>query len=273
MTVSGLAAKFPNGYVIQTIAANGGTKTFDDVDITDGVTTDTMGYTTSFVPDPVDHTYDGTVAISAQSAVWTTDTININPQPKTASNRSVLAGFIITDQPVVSQKPTGGLYNQGATITLSASAIGIPPIAYQWYTNGVPVPGATASTYTKAGASGSDTAAYTLVASNAYGFGTSVVAQVTVLLTPTILVDLPQAATNYLSLNTRFSVVAGGLTPLSYQWFKGTSVIPNATNATLDLTNVQGADAGAYTVIITNSLGRATSSVANLYCARLATAL
>ena len=40
-------------------------------------------------------------------------------------------------------------------------------------------------------------------------------------------------------MNERFAVIAGGQQPLSYQWFKGTSVIPNATNAALSLTNLQ----------------------------------
>ena len=45
----------------------------------------------------------------------------------------------------------------------------------------------------------------------------------------------------------------------TYQWFKNGTFLPGATNSTLALTNVQLADAGAYTVTITNGLGSVTS--------------
>jgi hypothetical protein len=262
--ISGLSSRFPNGYVIQTFAANGGTPTFNNVDITDGITTNVLAYSNIFIPDPVDSSYNGAIGVSAPSGVFTADAIQINPEPKTAGHRSVLCGFIITDQPVVSTSPVGGNINSGGTISLSSQAIGILPISYQWYTNGVPIPGATSSNYTKVGATSTDSAAYTLVASNPYGSGTSVVAQVTVLRSPTIVVDVPASATNYLTLNERFSVVAGGQEPLSYQWYKGNSPIANATTASLNLTNVQGSDAANYKVVVTNSVDSITSGVTAL---------
>src|SRR5215471_17599392 len=58
--ISGLSSKFPNGYVIQTFAANGGTPTFNNVDITDGTTTNVLAYSNVYIPDPVDSSYNGT---------------------------------------------------------------------------------------------------------------------------------------------------------------------------------------------------------------------
>ena len=50
-----------------------------------------------------------------------------------------------------------------------------------------------------------------------------------------------------------FSVVAGGSAPLSYQWsFRG-GILVGATNASLTLTNVQLADAGVYSVIVSHA--------------------
>jgi hypothetical protein len=61
-----------------------------------------------------------------------------------------------------------------------------------------------------------------------------------------------------------FSVVASGTPPLSYQWnFNGTNLV-GATNTTLILTNVQLSQAANYTIIITNTWGSVTSSVATL---------
>ena len=59
-----------------------------------------------------------------------------------------------------------------------------------------------------------------------------------------------------------FSVTANGAAPLAYQWlFNGTN-LANATNATLSLANVQAANVGNYSVVITNAYGSVTSSTA-----------
>jgi hypothetical protein len=59
----------------------------------------------------------------------------------------------------------------------------------------------------------------------------------------------------------RFWVGAAGFTPgLAYQWFfGGTNALVGATNAFLELTNVQPAQAGAYTVVV-SSVGLAVTS-------------
>jgi hypothetical protein len=60
-----------------------------------------------------------------------------------------------------------------------------------------------------------------------------------------------------------FVVAAIGTAP-SYQWFKGTTLLPNATNATLTLNPITVPDAGSYTVVLTNSAGHVTSDPAVL---------
>jgi hypothetical protein len=64
--------------------------------------------------------------------------------------------------------------------------------------------------------------------------------------------------------NAVFSVTAGGANPLGYQWlFNGTNV-SNATNSVLSITNPQPANAGSYSVIVSNLFGCVTSGVATL---------
>ena len=61
-----------------------------------------------------------------------------------------------------------------------------------------------------------------------------------------------------------FTVAAAGTAPLSYQWrFAGTN-LAGATSTALTLTNLQMAQAGSYTVQVTNLYGSATSSNAVL---------
>src|SRR2546427_737239 len=62
----------------------------------------------------------------------------------------------------------------------------------------------------------------------------------------------------------RFPLFVSGTAPFAYQWsFNGTDM-SDATNAALSLTNVQTNDAGSYQVVVTNSYGSITSSVATL---------
>jgi pectate lyase len=82
--------------------------------------------------------------------------------------------------------------------------------------------------------------------------------------------DVPSITTQPVSrtvsagANVSFSVAAEGTGPLSYQWQKNGSPIAGATAATLNLTNVQGADAGNYRAVVSNAAGSATSTTAVL---------
>lgn len=72
--------------------------------------------------------------------------------------------------------------------------------------------------------------------------------------------------------NATFSVLACGIpSPLAYQWrFKHTNSlatttnIVDATNSSYTIGNVQGTNAGSFSVVVTNSSGSVTSSVASL---------
>ena len=59
------------------------------------------------------------------------------------------------------------------------------------------------------------------------------------------------------------SVSASG-EALSYQWYKGGSVIAGATSATYTIGSASEANAGSYTVVVSNSAGSVTSNAATL---------
>ncbi len=64
--------------------------------------------------------------------------------------------------------------------------------------------------------------------------------------------------------NVTFTVAALGAAPLNYQWYFNGSTVSGATSTSYSLTNVLAANAGNFTVIITNYTGSVTSSVATL---------
>ncbi len=72
----------------------------------------------------------------------------------------------------------------------------------------------------------------------------------------------PASQSAIVGTNITFSIVAGGTGPLGYQWqFNGTN-IPGATASSYTKSNVQTTDAGSYQVVVANSYGSVTSSVA-----------
>jgi len=78
-------------------------------------------------------------------------------------------------------------------------------------------------------------------------------------LAPTITTP-PQNQTLFAGQNATFDVAATGTGPLCYQWsFCGTNLV-GATNASLILTNTRMAQAGSYTVVVTNSTGSVNSA-------------
>ncbi|MBI3853371.1 MAG: immunoglobulin domain-containing protein [Verrucomicrobia bacterium] len=83
-------------------------------------------------------------------------------------------------------------------------------------------------------------------------------------LPPSILTS-PQSRTVRAGTYVTFNVVSTGSQLLSYQWwFNTTNVIAGATNSSLVLSNVQSAQAGDYTVVVSNSVNSVTSAPANL---------
>jgi len=96
---------------------------------------------------------------------------------------------------------------------------------------------------------------------NAYTLGVDHVV-VTTASAPLILVQ-PISQTTNAGANVTFSVSSLG-SSLTYQWLKNGNSISGATNATLNLSSISGADAASYSVVVSNAFGTATSSNATL---------
>lgn len=79
-----------------------------------------------------------------------------------------------------------------------------------------------------------------------------------------VITTEPQSSTNVVGTDASFTVLATGTGPLAYQWRLSTAAVAGMTNDTLIVTNVQVANAGGYTVVVTNIDGAVTSLVAVL---------
>jgi hypothetical protein len=100
--------------------------------------------------------------------------------PTGFDNAGTISGFIITDKPVVTMSPNSVACNPGDSVDLSAYAIGVPPLSYQWLKNGSAISGATTTAYSISGINAAKAGNYEIVVNNAYGSATSSIAAVTV---------------------------------------------------------------------------------------------
>jgi hypothetical protein len=172
------------------------------------------------------------------------------------------AGSIAVSPFIVTQ-PTNQTVLVGATATFGIVAGGTPPLSYQWNFNGSNITGATGTSLTLTNVQLPQGGSYAVLVANAFGSVLSSNVALAVGTGPTIT-SQPISQSVPLGSNATFSVGANGTPPLAYQWSFNGSNITGATNASLTLTNVQLAQAGAYAVRVTNLFGSLLSSNAAL---------
>ena len=167
---------------------------------------------------------------------------------------------------------TSGMSDQavlaGADFRLRVWATGVGPLSYQWRANGIYLPGQTNATLSLSNLQLNQSGVYSLAVSNRLG---SVVSREMALnVVPLQIAADPKDRYAYLGGETTFEVGVNGQSPFGYIWrFNGTNFAFSSSNMLL-LTKVQFADAGPYTVVVTNAFGAVTSAVANLSVGRVA---
>jgi plastocyanin len=161
--------------------------------------------------------------------------------------------------PIIRQQPQSITALAGYEARFTVSANGAQPLSYQWRFNDADVPGATSPTLLLSSVTTNNAGGYSVVVVNTLGAVTSQVATLTVeFLAPSIITQ-PFGRSAFEGAQVRFSVIATGAPPPSYQWqFNGTD-IAGATNPVLTLAQVSTNDAGNYRVRVSNPLGVITS--------------
>lgn len=175
-----------------------------------------------------------------------------------------IAGFQVvadlTGMPEIGLEPEDSSASVGSTATLTASAAADPAPDLQWEysangtTGWTPVPGQTLGTLILAGIALTDEGYYRLVATNINGSATSDSAFLDVFYANPEIVSQPSDAYAVEGSRVQLSVIASGYETLSYQWYKGASLLSGETSDTLVLSNVDSGDAGDYSVEITDSV-------------------
>jgi hypothetical protein len=79
-----------------------------------------------------------------------------------------------------------------------------------------------------------------------------------------VITQQPQSQTVTAGGSVQFPVNATGRPAVTYQWYFGSTAINGATGSTYTVSNAQSANAGGYSVVVTNSVGSTTSDTADL---------
>ena len=153
--------------------------------------------------------------------------------------------------PVITAPPASQTVAAGSSVYFSDIATGAPPLAYQWTLNGASLAGATNQSLMFSNVLSAAVGSYAVRVSNP--FGTVESAPATLSLAEPLVITVPPARqTAAVGSNVIFSVNLTGALPIFFQWYFNSTVLAGATNQSLTLTNLSPADAGTYSVRVSN---------------------
>jgi hypothetical protein len=192
--------------------------------------------------------------------------VDIEFESQTGGVPAVVSGIEVTGLlPQLAWHPQSVTNFVGTKAQFSATAVGPPPLSYQWMKDTTILVGQTNTTLTLSTLTTNDTARYSILVKNPYGSVTSAPASLFVAAFAPTVIFQPESQSIILGWNAQFGVTATGVSPLAFQWVFNTNIVlAHATNATLSLTDIQTSNTGSYSVIISNSFGSVTSAVAIL---------
>jgi hypothetical protein len=143
--------------------------------------------------------------------------------------------------------------------TMNIGVLGFD-LNYQWRKDGIPIPGATNSSLHFENALLDQSGIYTVAVSNRWTTVFSEPAVLSVL--PVLLVEPPTNQVAFWHGSAKMSVTALGAGPLRYQWRFNGADLPNATNSSLILSDLEKSQTGHYDVVVGNSYGSVPSDEA-----------
>lgn len=168
--------------------------------------------------------------------------------------------------PAFVTQPSAATVEAGAPVALLALASGDPAPTYQWHKDGVAIVGATSPTLSLGKATAAASGSYSVTATSRAGTVTSSAATVGVKELPSITAH-PVSITAPAGSAATLEVTASGTGALAYAWFKDDAAISGAADPSLGFTALAPADAGWYTVRVTDSVGSTTSRLARVVVA------
>ena len=163
--------------------------------------------------------------------------------------------------PAVHGLPASLTVAYGDSLSLYGVITGSPMLYYQWKKDGENLVGGNYQSYGKSPMTAADAGSYTLTVTNSVGTFTS--QPVTVTVSPAIapgLANMPAIITAEYNGSINIYPAISGTQPMTYVWRKDGVVMDTAISSSFYKSQARPADAGVYTVTVTNVAGSATSS-------------
>jgi len=165
--------------------------------------------------------------------------------------------------PAITTQPVSTTVTAGKNATFKVVASGSATLTYQWFFNGAAISGAASATYTVTAPQSASAGTYSVIVSNTVGSVASFGAILTVN-NPVVITAQPVSQWLTVGSPVTFNVDVTGTAPFTYQWRRNSVAIAGATSSSYTIPSAQTADAGNYTVVVTNAAGSVTSSTAIL---------
>jgi len=192
---------------------------------------------------------------SANAGSYTVKAVNAAAPSGVSSNAATLT---VKTVPAFTTQPSSQTVSAAANVAFIVVITGTPTPTLQWYKDSVALPGQTGATLSLTNVQSGNAGSYTVTATNSEApLGVSSNAATLTVnpvpAVPKITVQPVAATTAMIGRTVTLSVQATGFPSPSYQWKKKNVILPGKTGPVLTLANVQIADAGTYTVLVTNS--------------------
>jgi large repetitive protein len=216
------------------------------------------------IPAAISANYSFTVQSVADAGAYTMVVTNRN-----GSTTSSVATLTVStpSAPVITTQPNSQAVRSGDWVGVSVGLLNSAGATYQWRKDGTAISGATYSNYSFY-TSASNVGQYTVVASNAGGSTTSMVAKIVIAaaVTGPSFTSQPTTQTVYVGQPATFAATATSTAgTVTYQWRKNGVDMPGQTSASIAWAAAQTSDAGTYTVVATDANGATLSTPAYLY--------
>jgi len=180
------------------------------------------------------------------------------------SSTSSIVTLALDLRPYILTQPADIVIAPGASTTMVVTASG-PALGYRWLHNHLPVTDATNSTFQFSNAAPGIDGPYQVIITNSAGSVTSRVASVSWSAAALAILNQPQDLTVAIGSPSTLTVLASGIAPIHYQWWRNSAPITGATNNFVSYSYTARTNGGNYWVVVDNpfvGLNSRTAAVA-----------